>query len=189
MKKILAVVLVLTFSMTGCNLGTIITDITKFIPVIVDILQVVSMETGKNTTDIQAKVANDANLVLTLVKAYEANQTNGSIWSDMNAAFATFEQDSAEVFQLAQVGNSNSQAKVSLMVVTAQTLLAIIETLIPAPPAGVADTRSSKFKASLPATKLTLGQVATNWNSVVAVKTGNVAEDEATAKMKIYVHP
>jgi len=199
MKKILslllACVLVLgTLPLTGCNSAEITTYIAKFLPVVIDILQVITAETGNSTSALATKIDADGADVVSLINTFLANQGSATVWADMNAVFTTLEQDSQQVFQLAQVSNPNSQSKLMIMVSAAQILFSIIETLEPAPPAGVTQSqlaaRPKYFKQRLlPGEMMTLSEWATGWNYIVAIPTGNKYEDRMTGKMKIHLHP
>lgn len=193
-KTLLSLVLCLslvvgTVPMTSCNAGTILTDITKFLPVVGDILQIIGAFTGADYTALDTKITNDAQLVTNLYNTYEQNVGSPSAWNDLNAAFTTFTQDSSQIFTLAQVSNPAVQAKVAAMEAAAQTLFAIIESLEPAAPASVTNAvRSHKFTAYAPAPNYNLGNWIDGWNALVTAKTGNAALDGCTAGMQLHIH-
>lgn len=177
--------------MTACNVGTLIQDITKFLPVATDILSIVTQFTGTSYTSLGQKIQTDAALVQKLYTDYESNVGNGGAWNDLNAAFTTFSADVQQAFALAQVANPVVQGKIVAMVAAAQTLFAIIESLLPSPPAsaGPAAVKSAHFAAHAPSQAgWTLGDCVTSWNKLMVTKTGNTALDASTAKMQIHIH-
>lgn len=177
-----------TVPMTACNAGTILQDITKFLPVVTDILSIVTSFTGSDESNLNAKIQQDAQIVENVYSTYEQNVGNVTAWNALNAAFTTFEADAQQIFQLAQISNPTVQAKVSAMVAAAQTLFAIIEALVPSAPAGAQATKPHLFAAHAPAPGTTLGQWVDGWNALVKAKTGNAALDGATAGMQIHIH-
>jgi hypothetical protein len=170
----------------ACSTTQIITDITKFSPVLVDILQIITAADGTNTTGLQAKVAQDTTDAQTLVQAY-LNAGSVGTWNDMNAALSVLSADASTVFQMANVVNPSSQAKVNLIVASAQTAFAIIESLLPSAPAS-AQPAVRHFSAHAPVSPLTLGDWTTGWNKLMTSKSGDPKLDAITPKMQIHVH-
>lgn len=160
MRKVLAyfmVPIVLQFCMlsligsmvitqTACNSATVITDITKFLPVLSDILSILVADGAipQATADsLSQKAQTDASIITTVYNTFEtaknATPAQGSAaWNALNAAFTTFEDDSAQIFQLINLAKPDVQNKVNLIADSAQTLLAVIEALIPSSPGGAA---------------------------------------------------
>lgn len=141
---------------TGCSTGqvsTVVTDVTKFAPVIVNVLNLAcafkpsetlcSTGTAKLNTDIAdlEKALNDWNA------AVAAGGANISVWTALNATFTTFEQDSAAIFQLFQISGAGSQSTAMDVVASALTLLSVIEAVFPAAPPVAAATAERAVRA------------------------------------------
>lgn len=183
----------LAMTQTACSATTIITDITKFTPVLVSILQIIAAENGMNTTGLQQKVAIDSADAQQLVSDY-VKQGSVGIWNNMNAALNVLSADAALVFQMSNVVSGPSQAKIGLIVASGEALFAIIESLIPAAPAQPVNgglgavTVTKHFEAYAPTTKLTLGEWTTSWNKLMTSKSGDAKLDALTPKMQIHLH-
>lgn len=178
----------LAVSQTACSTAQIVTDITKFTPVLIDILQIAAVASGNSTTALQTKVTTDSADAQTLVQDYLSKGSVG-IWNDMNAALNVLSDDANTVFQLANVVTGASQAKVGLIVASGQTLFAIIESLLPSAPASINAVMSVRhFSAHAPTSKLTLGDWTTSWNKLMTSKSGDPKLDAVTPKMQIHLH-
>lgn len=130
-----------TMVTTSCSSAQALTDVERFHPVVTDVLVLactVSPSAALCGTA-KATIENDYNLVVTLWGDYNAAVANGTatpgMWNDLNAAFATFEKDSADIFAL---GLGLNAPEITAIVASAQVLLAAIESLFPASPTGQA---------------------------------------------------
>lgn len=180
---------------TACSTQTIITDIEKFLPVAGDILQILvasGVMTQAQADAYSSKLSTDSGLVNTVYSTYETalaagSSTQGATWNALNAAFTTFSNDTIQIFQLAQVSNPNVQNKVTLMVSAAQTILAVIESLMPTGPNGA--TVLKRFGAHVPEKVNT--QVADafvkTYNQTLKIKTGDSAVD-AIKFHELHIH-
>lgn len=178
----------LTVTQSACNVTQVITDITKFTPVLIDILQIVTVASGNSTAALQAKVTTDSADAQTLVQDYLSKGSVG-IWNDMNAALNILSEDATLVFQMANVVSGPAQAKVGLIVASGQTLFAIIESLLPsAPQSAIAVVGVRHFSAHAPTSKLTLGDWTTSWNKLMTSKSGEAKLDAVTPQMQIHLH-
>jgi hypothetical protein len=175
----------LTIGTTACNTSQIITDVERFLPAVLNILTVVAAFNGQNYGQLSGKIQQDATDVEKLINAFQATKSQG-IWNDLNSAFTVFEQDANTVFELSNVVSGPSKNKVLLMVGAAQTLLAIIESIVPAAPAP-APALAKKFAAHAPIAKLTLGQWASSYNKTIAVKTGDPKVDNLKLQ-PVHIH-
>jgi len=153
-KPLLAFVLSLavamgTMPLMGCNSATALADVQKFEPVVVNALVLAcAISSGlPNCGTMQTTITADYNLVLQLWTDYnaavKAGTATAALWNDLNAAFTTFEKDSAAIFAAASGLNA---PEVTAIVAAAQVLLGAIEALFPSSPAGVAGP--SVFRAS-----------------------------------------
>lgn len=136
--SILGLVMILTSipMMTACSSSQALTEVQKFEPVVVNALNLACVFTTSPlcTTD-EATIQNDYNSVIKVWGDYNVAVAAGTAtqaqWNYLNAAFTTFELDSASVFSLASGVN---QAEVTAVVASAQLLLAAIEAMFPASP-------------------------------------------------------
>lgn len=151
-NKILASAListVLTFSI-ACNSVQALVEVRRFEPVIVNVL-VLACTISSNLPvcgGMQTKIKADADLVIKLWGDYNtavaAGNSTVTVWTELNAAFTVFSNDSAEIFSAASGLNA---PQVMAIVASAQVLLAAIEALFPPPPAGVMVAGPKKFTA------------------------------------------
>lgn len=145
--------------LTACNSSQALLEVQRFEPVILNALNLAC--TIQSTLPIcgtmAATIKADADLVIKVWGDYNAAVAAGTstvaIWNQLNAAFSTFEQDSAAIFAAAAGLNAPT---VMAVVAAAQVLLAAIEALFPAPPAGVTMHRPAKFAR--------YGQAGANYN-------------------------
>ena len=153
---------------TPAQVTTVITDITKFAPVVTNVLTLACDFTpGAALCSTGAAILNKSISDLTAaMTTYEAKVATGtatsSDWNILNAVFATFEADSANIFSLFHISNAGTEATANAVAASAQTLLSVIEALFPSAPAPVvavaaamqaekAQPRQARFAASLPA--------------------------------------
>lgn len=135
---------------SGCNSAKALGWVQKFEPVVVNVIVLACIiNTGLPICGgMQATIKADADLVIKLWGDYnaiaKAGGSTSAIWNDLNAAFLTFEKDSADIFA---AGLGLNAPEVTAIVAAAQVLLAAIEAVFPAPPAGAQATRPSKFGA------------------------------------------
>jgi len=154
--KFLASMLALVFviSTTACNSNFALTEVERFQPIVTNVLVLACTFTSNPLCQSAgAKINQDVASVIQLWTAYNAAVQNGTatqaIWNDLNAAFTTFEQDSAEIFALVNVVNPAHQQEISAIVAAAQVLLASIEVAFPASPSAVTK-RTAVFRTAHP---------------------------------------
>lgn len=133
---------------SACNSATALADVQRFEPVVINALNlacVISPGAGICGA-MQVTVTNDYNTVVKLWADYNAAAAAGTatsaLWNDLNAAFATFEEDSAQIFSL---GLGLNAPELTAIIAAAQVLLATIEVLFPSAPAGALRAASKKF--------------------------------------------
>lgn len=152
-RPLLAFALCMAVSMstmitTACSSSQALADVQRFEPVVVNVLVLACTISPASALcgTAKATIQNDYNLVVTLWGDYNAAVAAGTatpgMWNDLNAAFATFEKDSADIFSL---GLGLNAPEVTAIVAAAQVLLAAIESLFPASPTGQA--KSAVFAA------------------------------------------
>ena len=137
----------------ACNSSTALSYVKKFQPVVVNAL-VLSCAISSGLPicgTMQTTIDADYTLVVKLWGDWNTAVANGTstvaLWNDLNAAFTTFENDSAQIFAVATGLNA---PEVTAIVVSAETLLAVIESLFPSAPAATSVTSSRRFKTALP---------------------------------------
>jgi len=155
-----------TTSCTKAQVITVISDITKFDPVILNVLQLACAFTPSAAlcaTAGPALATALADLNSTLA-TYQAQVSAGgatvSAWNLLDAAFKVFESQTAAIFDLFRISGAAAQAEANAVALSAETLLSVIEALFPAAPAAAiaqspaamseARTAHTKFRASLP---------------------------------------
>lgn len=154
LKSLLAFVLASSIAMgtmplMGCNSATALADVKKLEPVLTNALVLAcAIQSGLPICGtMQATITNDYNLVLQLWTDYNSAVKAGTatqvLWNDLNAAFTTFEKDSASIF--AAAGGLNAP-EVTAIVAAAQVLLGAIEAMFPSSPSGASGP--IVFKAS-----------------------------------------
>ena len=179
----------LPMSFVGCsNSSTIEGYVVKFAPLLINILEIVTAATGKDTTVLQTKVNADLADLEKLWTDYNA-QPNATTWQALNDIFTTVEEDASTVFSLVQISDSATQSEAMVIVTAAQGIFAILETLFPAAPATIAKKATKRpFAAYLPQDYTRSKCVAvTNSlidraNSALKVKTNNPKVDSLKLK-------
>lgn len=135
---------------TGCTsaqVTQVVTDITKFAPVVVNVLQLACAFTPGSTLCATAgpelnKTIADLETALTAYQAAVAAGTaTSSTWNALNAVFTTFESQTAAIFDLFRISGAATQSTALAVAASAGTLLSLIEALFPAAPATPAAMR------------------------------------------------
>lgn len=139
-KTLLAFVLVILMFALGCSTAQIISDVQRYEPVIINVLNlacVFSPAVALCTTG-EAIFNSTYTLLIGLLTTYEANLKAGTAtvaaYNELNAALATFESNSAAILEMGHVFDPNTQKEALTLVASAQTLLAVIEASFPGPP-------------------------------------------------------
>ena len=148
MKKMLAFFLAYAVAMgvmagtvvtTGCNSSQALAKVEQFDPVVINALNLYCAVQPGNPVcgTAKATIQSDYNVVVQLWsdynKAYAAGTSTVAAWNALNAAFLTFENDSAQIFSLASGLN---QQEITAIVAAGELLLAAIEAVFPGAPAG-----------------------------------------------------
>jgi hypothetical protein len=152
---------------TGCNSAqviTVISDITKFAPIAVNVLQLACAfdpsaslcKTG--VASLNATITELQAALTTYEQQLAAGTATVAEWNILNAIFATFEAQTADIFALFHISGAASQSEALAVAAAAQTLLAVIEALFPPAPATTAaasvtappHARAAMYVSSLP---------------------------------------
>src|SRR5271154_5525766 len=112
-----------TLSTTGCNSATALADVKKFEPIVINVLNLICTINPSEPicgTGLQT-IEGDYTTVVQLWTDYNAAVAAGTstvaAWNILNAAFTTFENDSALIFSL---GLGLNSTEVTAIVVSAQ---------------------------------------------------------------------
>jgi hypothetical protein len=180
----------LVVTQTGCNSATFMADVSKLSPAITNALRIYGTATGNQIAlSLASKIDGDEPTVQKLYADFEAAVKSGNAqqqaqaWTYLNAAFTVFEEDASQAFTLMSgLIPGPIQAEITAMVAAAQVLLAVIESLMPAPPAGVSGQKAARFASKLPAS-FNLGDFVKNHNKLLSLKTGVPDVDAVKAKL------
>jgi hypothetical protein len=188
MRKALIVVLSLAMLCTACSttwVSTLDSILAAAAPALINILQIVAVANGQPVnTNLAAKINADATIIKTLAGDF-AKASSGSsagVCQQLQAAVSAYQGDQQLVLQIAQVGDSNTQTKITLLAdLVAGTVNAIMAVIPSCQNAAV--TRNMKTAPSY-----NVSTFADHYNSILLAPTGNAAVDAATLKLKLHRH-
>lgn len=176
-----------TMPFVACNSSAALADVKKFEPVVINalVLACAFSPAAPVCGTGQATITADYNLVIKVWTDYNAAVAAGTstaaMWNDLNAAFTTFEQDSASIFTLASGLN---QPEITAIVAAAQVLLGAIEALFPAAPVGATRPKSAVF-ASVSRGRASYDKTwLKGWIADYNVKVGTAQKAHPTVKIK-----
>ena len=168
----LGLVSVLLVSSVACNQQTALNDVQKFAPVVTSVLTAAcAFTTNPLCLSSAAKIKADEESVFTVwqdyINAVAAGTATSAAWNNLNAVLTTLINDSTDIFTFASslggVVSPVQQAEVIALVTAAQGLLAVIEALLPAPPAGVSIERRALLNDKLPSPNAKTGKYDADW--------------------------
>jgi hypothetical protein len=187
-KQALVVVVSLAMLSTACStawVSTLDSILAAAAPALVNILQIVAVANGKPmNSNLAAKINADAAVIKTLaadfVKASSASAPG--VCQQLQAAVSAYQTDQQLVLQAAQVTDSNTQTKITLLSDLVASTLDAITAVIPSCQNASA---ARSMKAAPPYNAATF---ADDYNSILLSPTGNAAVDAATPKLKLHRH-
>jgi hypothetical protein len=187
MRKVLVVALSLAVFCTACStawVSTLDSILAAAAPALIDILQIVAVANGQplNNT-LAAKINTDATAIKTLATDFaQASPASApGACEELRTAVSVYQADQALVLQVAQVSDSNTQAKITLLAdLVAETIQAITAVV---PSCQNPAARSVKAQPSYSVTSFT-----DRYNSILVAPTGNAAVDAATGKLRLHRH-
>lgn len=149
LSMVLVVMMLMTaLFTTGCSSSQVLTEVEKFEPAILNALVLACVVSpaaaicGNGSATIKA----DYDLVVKVWADYNQAVASGTataaLWNYLNAVFATYEQDSSAIFAL---GLGLNSPEITEVIAATQVLLAAIEVLFPAAPAGAMSAKSNLF--------------------------------------------
>jgi hypothetical protein len=154
-------------------------------PALINILQIVAVANGQPVNaNLAAKINADATIIKTLAGDF-AKASSGSapgVCQQLQAAVSVYQADQQLVLQIAQVGDPNTQTKITLLAdLVAGTVNAILA-VIPSCQNPVV-TRNLKT-----APTYSVPTFAVHYNAILLAPTGNAAVDAATPKLRLHQH-
>jgi hypothetical protein len=187
-RKAVVIVLSLAMFCTACStawVSTLDSILAAAAPALINILQIVAVANGQPVNlNLAAKINADAAIIKTLAGDF-AKASSGpapGVCQQLQAAVGVYQADQQLVLQIAQVGDSNTQTKITLLAdLVAGTVNAIMAVIPSCQNAAV--TRNMKTAPSY-----NVSTFADHYNSILLAATGNAAVDAATPKLKLHRH-
>ena len=187
MKKVLVISLSLAMFCTACStawVSTLDSILAAAAPALIDILQIVAVANGKPMdSNLAAKINADATVIKTLAGDF-AQASSGSapgVCQQLQAAVGAYQADQALVLQVAQVSDSKTQTKITLL---ANLIAGTVQAITAVIPSCQTNAQAS-FNAPPP---YSVSIFADHYNSILVAPTGNAAVDAATPALKIHRH-
>jgi hypothetical protein len=188
MNKMLAVAVFFAMLCTACStawVSTLDSIMTAAAPALINILQIVAVADGQPVNaNLAAKISADATVIKTLAADF-AQASSGSVpgvCQQLQAAVGAYESDQQLVLQAAQVSDSNTQTKITLLANLVAGTVSAITAVIPS----CGNTASfQNAKAMLPRG---VSSFAAQYNRILVTPTGNAAVDATTRKLKLHQH-
>jgi hypothetical protein len=188
MKTILVFTLSAAILLTGCSaawISTIDSILAVAAPALINILQIVAVANNQPlNSNLAAKIDADAAAIKLLAGDFDtASSTSSSgICQQLQAAISTYQADQQLVLQVAQVSDTNTQTKITLLVdLVAGTIQAITAVIPSCQSAALAENVKAQ-------STLKLRNFVTEYNAILKIKTGNAAVDALTPKLAIHQH-
>ena len=188
MRTILVFTLSIVILLTGCSaawVSTLDSILAVAAPALVNILQIVAVANGQPlNSSLTTKINSDALAIRTLADdfAIVSSSSAPGVCQELQAAISTYQTDQQLVLQIAQVSDTNTQTKISLLaglaVATVQAITAVIPSCQSAPSAHA-------FKAQ---PSLKVQNFVSEYNAILKIKTGNPAVDALSQKLTLHEH-
>jgi hypothetical protein len=188
MKKVLVVVLCAAMFCTACSaawVSTLDSILAAAAPALINILQIVAIANGQPmNSGLQAKISADASVIKTLASdfATASSESGTGVCQQLQAAVSVYEADQQLVLQAAQVSDSNTQTKITLLVDLVAGAVNAITAVIPS------CGNSASFKGMPTAPSYGMSNFVAHYNRILVAPTGNAAVDTATRKLKLHQH-
>jgi hypothetical protein len=187
-RKTLVIVLSLAMVCTACSaawVSTLDSILAAAAPALVNILQIVAVANGQPVNaNLAAKINADATIIKTLAGDF-AKASSGStpgVCQQLQAAVTVYQADQQLVLQIAQVGDPNTQTKITLLAELVAGTVNAIMAVIPSCQ-NAARTRNMKTAPSY-----SVSTFADHYNNILLAPTGNAVVDAATPKLKLHQH-
>ncbi len=186
MKKALILPLSLAIFCTACSsawVATLDSILAAAAPALVNILQIVAVANGEPVnSELEAKIDSDAAVIKTLAVDFAKSSSSAApgVCSQLNAAISDYQSDQTMVFQVAQVKDSHTQTKITLLSSLVAGTVQAVTAVIPS-----CENAKQEFKA-MPA--YSLSTFTTHYNSILVAPTGNKAVDSVTTSLRLHQH-
>jgi hypothetical protein len=187
MRKSLVVALSLAMFCTACStawVSTLDSILAAAAPALINILQIIAVANGNPMdSNLAAKINVDATVIKTLASDF-AKASSGSapgVCQQLQAAVGAYQADEQLVLQVAQVSDSKTQTKITLL---ANLVAGTVQAITAVIPSCQANAQAS-FKALPP---YSVSSFADHYNNILVAPTGNAAVDAATPALKIHGH-
>jgi hypothetical protein len=188
MRKSLVFALSLAMFCTACStawVSTLDSILSAAAPALINILQIVAVANGQPmNVNLAAKISTDATDIKTLASDFAETSSASApgVCQQLQAAVSAYQSDQQLVLQVAQVSDSNTQTKITLLVdLVAGTVSAITAAIPSCQNAAVSNSISSSSAHGV-------STFANRYNSILLARTGNAAVDAETPKLRLHRH-
>jgi hypothetical protein len=188
MRKILVSTLSLAMFCAACStawVSTLDSILAAAAPALVNILQIVAVANGQPVNSaLAAKVTSDATDIKTLASDFAAASSASApgICQALQSAVSVYQADQQLVLQVAQVSDSNTQTKITLLADLVAGTVNAITAAIPS----CQNKAVSKSISRAPAYRIST--FADRYNDILVARTGNAAVDSITPQLKLHRH-
>jgi hypothetical protein len=181
----LAVILCASMLLTSCSaawVSTLDTILAAAAPALINILQIIAIEESKPFhADLATKINADAATIKQLAGDFASASAASApgVCQQLNAAVGVYTQDQQAVLALAQVSDSATQQKITVLAGLVTSTIGAITAVLP-------QCQNPAGKMATP--PLNVRKFVTGYNAVLTAKTGNASVDALTPKLKIHEH-
>jgi hypothetical protein len=129
-----------TTACTPAQVTSVVTDISKFSPVVLNVLELActftpaAPECAVAGPVLQKIIADLQTALNTYEQQLAAGTATVAAWNVLNALFATFENQTAAIFSLFHLSGAATQSQALSIAASGETLLSVIEALFPSAP-------------------------------------------------------
>ncbi|MGB6384802.1 MAG: hypothetical protein WBD25_08700 [Terriglobales bacterium] len=188
MRKVLVFALSLAVFCTACStawVSTLNSILAVAAPALINILQIVAVANGQPIdANLAAKISADATDIKTLASdlAETSSLSAPGVCQQLQAAVSTYQSDQQLVLQVAQVSDSNTQTKITLLADLVAGTVSAITAVIPS----CQNMTVSKSISSSSA--YGMSTFTDRYNSILLARTGKAAVDAETPKLRLHRH-
>ena len=186
MRKILVFTLSLAAFCTACStawVSTLDSILAAAAPALVNILQIVAVANGQPVNAaLAAKVTSDASEIKALASdfATASSESAPGICQTLQSAVSVYQADQQLVLQVAQVSDSNTQTKITLLADLVAGTVSAITAVIPS------CQNKTVPKSISNRSVYRISTFADRYNGILVARTGNAAVDSITPKLKLH---
>ncbi|HYW37140.1 MAG TPA: hypothetical protein VE957_03425 [Terriglobales bacterium] len=186
MRKVLVTSLSLAMFCTACStawVSTLDSILATAAPALINILQIVAVANSQPVnSNLAAQINADATLIKTLASDFaKASPGNASgVCQQLQAAVSAYQADQQMVLRVAQVSDSNTQTKITLLADLVAGTVGAIRAAIPS----CQNAASSQSMRTAP--PYSVSTFVDHYNSILLSPTGNPAVDAVTPKLKLH---